>query len=165
VTSGKLLTRPSPKERGRTDRSLWRFEMEDFITESGDDYGKLRGSGRFKIQALAGNQMLAAVFVTSGWTHVKDPKGRARSIGMTPASTIFSVSRSSPCAGSALGVLTQLAVLGLILIMLRAIHRKIFVWHTAFWGEKASGWHYDLMVVLMNLVTAWTDGGKYVLWK
>ena len=49
--------------------------MEDFITESGDDYRKLRGSGRFKIQALAGNQMLAAVFVTSGWTHVKDPKG------------------------------------------------------------------------------------------
>jgi len=25
--------------------------------------------------------MLAAVFVTSGWTHVKDPKGRAKSIG------------------------------------------------------------------------------------
>ena len=67
--------------------------------------------------------------------------------------------------GVALGVLTPLAVLRLILIMLGAIHRKIFVWHTGFWGEKASGWHYDLMVVLMNFVSAWTEGGKYVLWK
>src|SRR5579864_5761105 len=67
--------------------------------------------------------------------------------------------------GVALGVLTQLAAIGLILIMLGAIHKKIFVWHTGFWGEKASGWHYDLMLVLMNLVIACTDGGKYVLWK
>ena len=52
----------------------------------------------------------------------------------------------------ATGVLTQLAAIGLILIMLGAIQKKIFVWHTVFWGEKASGWHYDLMLVLMNAV-------------
>jgi len=61
-------------------------------------------------------------------------------------------------------VLTQLAATGLILIMLGAIQRKIFVWHTGFWGEKSSGWHYDLMLVLMNLVIVCTDGGKCVLW-
>ena len=67
--------------------------------------------------------------------------------------------------GIAFGVLTQLAAIGLILIMLGAIQKKIFVWHTGFWGEKAFGWHYDLMLVLMNVVIACTGGGKYVLWK
>jgi putative oxidoreductase len=110
--------------------------------------------------------MIAAVFLTSGWAHVKDPKGRAKSIGMTPAFTIFlGVAELAGGLGVTLGVLTQFAALGLILLMLGAIHRKIFVWQTGFWGEKASGWHYDLMLVLMNLVIVCTDGGKYVLWK
>src|SRR5579872_1174155 len=110
--------------------------------------------------------MVAAVFVTSGWSHVKDPKERAKSIGLSPSFTMFlGVAEIAGGLGVALGVLTQLAATGLILIMLGAIQRKIFVWHTGFWGEKSSGWHYDLMLVLMNLVIVCTDGGKYVLWK
>jgi putative oxidoreductase len=65
----------------------------------------------------------------------------------------------------AFGVLIQLAAIGLILVMLGAIQKKIFVWHTGFWGEKSSGWHYDLMLILLNLVIVCTGGGKYVLWK
>ena len=65
--------------------------------------------------------------------------------------------------GVTFGVLTQLAAFGLILIMLGAIWKKIFAWHTGFWGEKGSGWHYDLIFILMNLVIAFTDGGAYVL--
>jgi putative oxidoreductase len=110
--------------------------------------------------------MIAAVFVTSGWRHVTDPKGRAQSIGLTPGFTMsIGAAELAGGLGVAFGVLTQLAAIGLILIMLGAIHRKIFVWHTGFWGEKASGWHYDLMLVLMNLVVACTNGGKYVVWK
>jgi putative oxidoreductase len=110
--------------------------------------------------------MLAAVFVTSGWSHVKDPPERAKSIGMPLSFTIFlGVAEIAGGLGVAFGVLTQLAAIGLILIMLGAIQSKVFVWHTGFWGEKASGWHYDLMLVLMNLVIACTDGGKYVLWR
>ena len=110
--------------------------------------------------------MVAAVFVTSGWSDIKDSRARAESIGMTPAFTIFlGVAELAGGLGVACGVLTQLAAIGLILVMLGAIHKKIFVWHTGFWGEKASGWHYDLMLLLMNGVIACTDGGKYVLWK
>jgi len=43
--------------------------------------------------------------------------------------------------------------------------KKIFVWHTGFWGEKASGWHYDLVFVVMNLVILFTDGRRWVLTK
>ena len=65
--------------------------------------------------------------------------------------------------GVTFGVLTQLAAIGLILIMLGAIQKKIFVWHTGFWGDKGSGWHYDLMFVVMSMVILFTGGGRYVL--
>jgi putative oxidoreductase len=110
--------------------------------------------------------MVATVFVSSGWAHLKNPKERAKSIGMAPSFTIFlGLAELAGGLGVALGVLTQLAAIGLILIMLGAIQKKIFVWHTGFWGEKASGWHYDLMLLLMNLVIACTNGGRYILWK
>src|ERR1700682_4199393 len=108
--------------------------------------------------------MVAAVFVTSGWADVKDPKERAKSIGMSRAFAVFlGVAELAGGLGIAFGVLTQLAAIGLILIMLGAIQKKISVWHMGFWGEKASGWHYDLLFVVMNLVILFTNGGAYVL--
>ena len=108
--------------------------------------------------------MVGLVFVTSGYNHQKDPAARARSIGMSKPFTIFlGTGEVAGGLGVAFGVLTQLAAFGLILIMLGAIQKKIFAWHTGFWGEKSSGWHYDLMLVLMNLVIAFTNGGAYVL--
>ncbi len=110
--------------------------------------------------------MVAAVFVTSGWGHVRDPKGRAASIGMSPGFTaLVGAAELAGALGVGFGVLTQLAAIGLILVVLGAIQKKIFVWHTGFWGDKNSGWHYDLMLVVMNLVIATTGGGKYTLWK
>jgi putative oxidoreductase len=108
--------------------------------------------------------MVALVFVTSGYSHLKDPAARAKSIEMSQGVTIFlGIAEVAGGLGVAFGVLTQLAAFGLILIMFGAIWKKIFAWHTGFWGEKASGWHYDLMFVLMNLVIATTGGGAYVL--
>jgi putative oxidoreductase len=110
--------------------------------------------------------LVALVFGTSGWNDLTDPKGRAQSIGMSPGFTAFlGAAELAGALGVAFGVLTQLAASGLILIMLAAIQRKIFVWHTGFWGEKGSGWHYDLMLVAMNLVIITTNGGRWVLWK
>ena len=110
--------------------------------------------------------MIGLVFVNSGYGHLKDPATRAKSIGMSKPFTIFlGAAEIAGALGVALGLLTQLAAFGLIIIMLGAIQKKIFVWHTGFWGEKASGWHYDLMIVLMNLVIAFTNGGAYALMR
>jgi putative oxidoreductase len=108
--------------------------------------------------------MIAAVFFSSGWNHVKDPAGRAESIGMSKGFTLFiGVAEIAGSLGVAFGVLTQLAALGLILVMLGAIQKKIFVWHTGFWGKGSQGWHYDLMLAVMNLVVIATGGGRWVL--
>ncbi len=110
--------------------------------------------------------MVGLVFVTSGYSHLKDPQARSKSIEMSKGFTIFlGMGEVAGGLGVAAGVLTQLAAFGLILIMLGAIQKKIFAWHTGFWGERSSGWHYDLMLILMNLVIAFTDGGAYVLLK
>lgn len=110
--------------------------------------------------------MVGLVFVTSGYSHVKNPEARAKSIEMSKGFTIFlGMAEVAGGLGVAAGVLTQVAATGLILIMLGAIYKKIFAWHTGFWGEKSSGWHYDLMFILMLVVIACTDGGAYALWK
>lgn len=109
--------------------------------------------------------LVAAVFVTSGWSHTKDPVARGKSIGLRPGITrLLGVAEIAGGLGVALGVLPQLAALGLILIMLGSIQKKIFVWHTGFWGKHGTdGWHYDLLFVSMCLAIATTGGGRYVL--
>jgi putative oxidoreductase len=104
------------------------------------------------------------VFITSGWNHAKDPVTRGKSIGLSPGITRFlGLAEVAGGLGVALGVLPQLAAFGIILIMFGAIQKKIFVWHTGFWGKSSDGWHYDLLFVTMCLVIATTGGGRFVL--
>ena|SRR5829696_1458940 len=104
------------------------------------------------------------VFIWSGWSHAKDPVTRGKSIGLSPGFTrLLGVAELAGGVGVALGILPQLAALGLILVMLGAIQKKIFVWHTGFWGKSSDGWHYDLLFIAMCLVIATTGGGRYVL--
>jgi len=108
--------------------------------------------------------MVGVVFVSSGWKHAKDPVERGKSIGMSPGLARFlGIAELAGGLGVALGVLTQFAAIGLILIMGGAIYKKIAVWHTGFWGKHGDGWHYDLLFVVMCLVIATTGGGRYVL--
>jgi putative oxidoreductase len=108
--------------------------------------------------------LVALVFITSGWRHAKDPVTRGKSIGISPGFTrLLGIAQLACGLGVALGVLTQTAALALILIMLGAIQKKIFVWHTGFWGRHNDGWHYELLLASMCLVIATTGGGRYVL--
>ena len=110
--------------------------------------------------------MVAAVFIASGWNHLTNAEERSKSIGMSKGFTTFlGAAELAGGLGVTFGVLTQAAALGLILILLGAIGKKILVWHIGFWGEKGSGWHYDLMLLVMNLVILFFDGGSWVLRK
>jgi len=110
--------------------------------------------------------MVALVFVTSGWSHATKSAERSKSIQMSQGFTIFlGIGELAGGLGVAFGVLTQPAAAGLILIMLGAIEKKMFLWHTGFWGDKTFGWHYELMLLVMSLVILFTDGGNWVLMK
>jgi putative oxidoreductase len=109
--------------------------------------------------------MVAIVFITSGYKHLKDPATRSKDIGMSKSFTIFlGAAELAGGLGVILGVLAQLAAIGLILVMLGAIQKKIFTWHAGFWGKSGTtGWSYDTMLVVMNLVVVTTGGGNLTL--
>ena len=108
--------------------------------------------------------MVGVVFFTSGWNTLKDPDARSKNIEMNKSFTIFlGAAEALGALGLIVGILTQLAGVGLILISLGAIWKKIAAWHTGFWGENATGWHYDLMLIVINVVIVAANGGRYVL--
>jgi putative oxidoreductase len=110
--------------------------------------------------------MVGLVFITSGYSHLKNPDARSKSIEMSKGFTVFlGIPEVAGGLGVAFGVLTQLAAFGLIAVMLGAIQKKISSWHTGFRGEKTYGWHYDLIFILINLVISSANGGQYVLLK
>ena len=82
--------------------------------------------------------MVGLVFITSGYKHLKDPAARSKDIGMSKKSfTIFlGAAEFAGGLGIISGVLAQLAAIGLILVMLGAIQKKIFTWHIGFWGKS-----------------------------
>ena len=111
--------------------------------------------------------VVGIVFITSGWKHFQDPEARSKDIGMSKGFTIFlGAAELAGGLGLIFGFLTQLAAIGLTLIMLGAIWKKIFVWQTGFWGKSGTnGWSYDTMFVVMNLVIVTTGGGNLSLMK
>jgi putative oxidoreductase len=108
--------------------------------------------------------VVALVFGTSGYKHLRKPKERAASIGMSVPFTIFlGVAEVAGALGLVTGIMAQWAALGLSALMLGAIYKKIVVWKTGFWGEKSIGWHYEVLLITMNLVIVTMGPGKYSL--
>jgi putative oxidoreductase len=108
--------------------------------------------------------MAGAIFMDSGYNDLKSPDARAKSIGAPKSFTIFlGVAELAGGAAIIFGVLQQLAAIGLALIMLGALQKKIFVWKTGFWGKDGFGWNYELTLIYMLLVILFTDGGRFVI--
>src|SRR5690242_11101074 len=77
------------------------------------------------IAVLLMRLLVGAVFITSGLSHARDPVTRGKSIGQSPGFTRFlGIAEIAGGLGVAVGVLAQIAALGLILIMLGAIQKK-----------------------------------------
>ena len=108
--------------------------------------------------------MIAALFGTSGWSHMTKPRQRAESIGLSPGFTlVLGVLEVLGAASIALGVYAQLGAIVLIGVMLGAIQKKIFVWKTGFWGDEGQGWYYDTLYLVCCLVIVTTAGGALTI--
>lgn len=108
--------------------------------------------------------VLSLVFLTSGWSHVRQPEERGESIGFSPAATLaLGVVEVVAAVMLAVGVWPQPAAALLSCVMAGAIYHKILVWRTGLWGEEGSGWYHDLLYLVANLVIFATGGGGWVL--
>ncbi len=108
--------------------------------------------------------MVGLIFVDSGYNDLKGADARSKNLGLPRGFTLF-LGTAELLGGVAviIGLLTQLAAIGLILIMLGALQKKIFVWKTGFWGKDGLGWNYELILISMLLVILCTNGGRFVL--
>ncbi len=108
--------------------------------------------------------MAGSIYINSGYNDLKDLDARSKSMGVTKNFAAFlGAAEIAGGTGVIVGVYQQLAAIGLILIMLGAIQKKMYVWKTGFWGKDGLGWSYDLTLVSMLLVILFTDGGEIVL--
>lgn len=104
--------------------------------------------------------IIAIIFFSSGKSHVEHPVERGKSIGMPPEQTkILGVAEIIGAVSIALGLFTQIGALILMVAMLGALYKKIFIWNTKFYEDKGYGWHYDLLLLLGLLMIFATDGG------
>jgi putative oxidoreductase len=59
------------------------------------------------------------------------------------------------------GFLTEPAAIGIAVIMLGAIYKKIFEWKTPFSSMEKTGWEYDMILLAAALALLFTGAGNY----
>jgi len=108
---------------------------------------------------------LGAVFLTHGlgkrrlWS--MQPSERMPA-GMLRNLRILSIAEPAGGLGVLVGFLTQLAALGLVIVMLGAIQFLVTKAHRKFTGENA-GWEFEFTLLIVALALAILGGGKYAL--
>lgn len=108
--------------------------------------------------------VVALVFGTSGFSHLKSPKQRAASIEMSVPFTVFlGTVELAAAIALASGFFARSAAIGLVFVMFGAIYKKVARWKTGFWGEKSMGWHYEALMIAMLLVIVTIGPGRYSL--
>ena len=117
-----------------------------------------------QVALLALRALAGLVFVWSGFTHAREPEGSSKDLGLPKGFVLLlGIVEFLAGLGIAGGLLTRLSCIGLMIVMLGAIHRKAFVWHSGFWGKGSQGWHYDLLLFLISLTIFATNGGEWTI--
>jgi putative oxidoreductase len=76
---------------------------------------------------------------------------------------ILSIAEPAGALGLIFGFLTQLAALGLVIVMLGAITFLTTKVHRKFKEANAPGWEFEFMLMIVALALAILGGGKYAL--
>jgi putative oxidoreductase len=109
---------------------------------------------------------LGAVFLTHGLGKRKlwsmQPSAQMPA-GMLTKLRILSIVEPAGGLGVLFGFLTQLAALGLVIVMLGAIQFLITTVHRKFTGENAAGWEFEFLLLIVALALFIMGGGKYAL--
>jgi putative oxidoreductase len=66
------------------------------------------------------------------------------------------------CAGGLamlFGFLTQLAAIGIGIIMIGAMWKKLTEWHVPFWSQSNTGWEFDMLILAVCVALLVMGGG------
>ena len=81
--------------------------------------------------------------------------------GMLSIMRTLSIAETAGGLGVTTGCLTQLAALGLAIVMLGAMRFKIMQWHRKFTGD--GGWELDYALLAAAVTLFLTGGGRFAL--
>lgn len=111
---------------------------------------------------------VGAIFLYHGiqkWAVWSAPAGDPSGEGLVNLMKFLSIVEPLGGAALVLGVLTQLAALGLSLVMVGAIYYKVVVWKIAFMAGNTTGWEFDFILLAANLAILFCGAGVYALEK
>ena len=109
---------------------------------------------------------LGSVFLVHGYHKRKlwqvQPSERMPA-GFLRTLRVLSIAEPAGGLGVLVGFLTQLAALGLALVMLSALRFLITQAHRKFTGENVAGWEFEFMLLIVAIALVLMGGGKYAL--
>lgn len=107
---------------------------------------------------------VASVFITSGWGQLTQTEKRVQSLGLpTSIVLLVGIAEILGAVSLAFGIYSQIGAFLLTAIMIGAIYKKIVAWQIGYFKDHTGGWHYDFLLLSMNLVILTTAGGRLVL--
>ena len=83
--------------------------------------------------------------------------------GMLNMMKFLSVAETLGAVGLLLGLLTQLAALGLGIVMLGAMYMKVFKWKSPFASLEKNGWELDLVLLAGALMVFLAGPGMWAI--
>lgn len=115
------------------------------------------------INALIIRFILSTSFIVSSRNKASNIKKFAKQNGLSiPLSWFVAAAEFAGALGLFLGVLSQFAALGLMLLMIGTIRLHIFKWKSPYWASMG-GWEYDLMLFILASVVVIHSAGKFVI--
>ncbi|MCX6733377.1 MAG: DoxX family protein [Candidatus Peregrinibacteria bacterium] len=109
---------------------------------------------------------VASVFVVHGMWKIENGKQMASNLGMSGSGWFFVALGVAEFFGSLAllsGFLTQIAAIGLGVIMLGAIYFKGFKWGVKFTAHDKTGWEFDLVILAACIAILILGAGKIAL--
>ncbi len=83
--------------------------------------------------------------------------------GMINMMKFLSIAETLGGVALILGLLTQLAALGVGIIMIGAIYFKVFKWKVPFADTAKNGWEFDLALLAMSFLILLTGPGMWAI--
>ena len=108
--------------------------------------------------------ILGSVFIVHGLPKLKGSKKMAEMMGkpnMASAFMLLGICELLGGLASIGGFLTQIAAIGLGIIMIGAIVMKIKKWHVAFTAHDKTGWEFDATLLAIALALFFMGAGSF----
>lgn len=115
------------------------------------------------LSALLIRLIVGLAFIVSSKNKSKNIGRFAKNNGLpVPLAVVVMIAEMAGGIGLILGILPQLAALGLMLLMLGTIRLHIFTWKSPYWASKG-GWEYDLMLFALASVILVHGAGRFAV--